>query len=449
RRRTLRYLQVHHPDADQRIAHALITYCFVSNPERKRLLLTWLSGQDVDEAEAQMIGLPPAWVEVDERYTDVSAARAAEEQALRAIQTIGILSTYYQPLILAFDQLEGLRDEERLTQRWGDTVREIFTMTPNFLVVTCIFPSLWESWFGRTLERSAAERISQQVIELERFGPRHAAAMLRSRLEPSFKRHGLPTNLYPFTEDDVGHLCFEAASPRAFLQKARRLFDAWLDEAYDDAPAEAAPAGVVTQEAIDACLREALDRFAREERGAYGAEIPIEQEFFGRVRDLVQTVLDRSGEEVEYDRASYGGYVMPPNLVVRPRRGGPSLCVAVMNGYGNSFAARARNLNKALLGGVQFDRVLVVRDRRCKTFAPKSKSQEYLAELEARGGRVVYAGADEVTALNALYDALIAVEEHDLSVGSVEIDKEQFVRHLRAEGVCLRTELFRRAGALS
>ena len=137
------------PDVDQRIAHVLITYCFVAREDRKRVLLTWLSGQDVDEAEAKDLGLDTSWVKIDE--TSCGGRRTQqqrEEQALRAIRTIGILSTYYQPLILAFDQLEGLRDQERLSQRWGDTVREIFTMTPNFLVVTCIFPSLWESWFN-------------------------------------------------------------------------------------------------------------------------------------------------------------------------------------------------------------------------------------------------------------------------------------------------------------
>ena len=159
RRRTLRYLQVHHPSVDQHIAHVLITYCFVLREERKRMLLTWLSGQDIDEVEAEALGLPASWVIADAAATDVSFQQQREEDMLRAIRTIGTLSTHYQPLILAFDQLEGLRDEERLTRRWGDVVREVFTMTPNMLVVTCIFPSLWESWFTHALDQSVAQRI--------------------------------------------------------------------------------------------------------------------------------------------------------------------------------------------------------------------------------------------------------------------------------------------------
>ncbi|MCC7418844.1 MAG: hypothetical protein IT428_01050 [Planctomycetaceae bacterium] len=116
---------------------------------------------------------------LDETSSDVSTQQQREEQALRAIRTVGILSTYYQPLILAFDQLEGLRDQPRLTKNWGDTVREIFTMAPNFLVITCIFPSLWDEWFRPNLDQSVSERIAQQSVTLETFGPQHGLKMLR------------------------------------------------------------------------------------------------------------------------------------------------------------------------------------------------------------------------------------------------------------------------------
>ena len=170
RNRTLRYLLLHYPGVDQRIAHVLITYCFTVQEDRKRMLLTWLTGQDIDESDAEFLGLPPSWTDSEEGVTDTSLQQQREEQSLRAIRTVGILSTLYQPLILAFDQLEGLRGEERLTQRWGDVIREIFTMTPNMLVVTCIFPSLWETWFKPNLEQSVVQRIAQSQFELEAAG---------------------------------------------------------------------------------------------------------------------------------------------------------------------------------------------------------------------------------------------------------------------------------------
>ena len=292
---------------DQKIAHVLITYCFVSREDRKRVLLTWLSGQDIDEAEAKDLGLPTSWVKFDESSSEAGAQQQREEIALRAIRTIGILSTYYQPLILAFDQLEGLREQKRLTERWGDTVREIFTMTPKFLIITFIFPSLWESWFNEELDRAVSERVAQQTVNLESFGPQHGLKMLATHLAPAFTKHRLPTNIYPFTDADVTKLCFQATSPRSFLQASRSLFQAWLD-GETSAPELVMPADpviVITQEAIDTLLRSTLLDLPD---GA-SASLPrqrnpdgVRSSTYGRVRSITETLLYFAEDKVTFGK---------------------------------------------------------------------------------------------------------------------------------------------------
>lgn len=448
RNRTLRYLQVNNPDVDQRIAHVLITYCFVSREDRKRVLLKWLSGQDIDEAEAKDLGLDPTWVKIDETSADVSTQQQREEQALRAIQTIGILSTYYQPLILAFDQLEGLRDQHRLSQRWGDTVREIFTMTPNLLVVTCIFPSLWESWFSHALDSSVTERIAQQSVTLETFGPQHGLKLLAAHLEPSFTKHRLPTSVYPFTDDAVSSLCGKARSPRSFIQGARSMFEAWLDG--DEDGVESEPPGVpavVTREAVDGLIRSTIEQAERRHLDSYDREIPIEQDLFGRMRNVVETLLAHSGERAAYDRATCGTKVMPPNLLVRLPGSGEDLCLCINNAEGTTFTARMRNLAEVMRSTTGPKKVVLLRDRRCK--AAGSKGQEYVEAVQEMGGAFLRAGDSEISILNAIYDTLVAIEEHDLSIGTHEIDKKQFVEFLKGEGVGRRTQLLRHAANLS
>jgi hypothetical protein len=450
RRRTLRFLKSTQPDVDQQIARVLITYCFVSREDRKRVLLTWLSGQDVDEAEAKDLGLPTTWVNIDESSSEASTQQQREEQALRAIRTIGILSTYYQPLILAFDQLEGLRDQERLTQRWGDTVREIFTMTPNFLVLTCIFPSLWESWFNEALDRSVSERIAQQTVTLETFGPQHGLKMLATHLAPAFAKHRLPTSIYPFTETDVTALCSQATSPRTFLQAARSLFESWLDgeTPTPEKPVPAEPVVVVSQEAIDTLLRSTLVTYEAEQRSAYDGEIPMEQDFLGRIKNITETLLKFGEEKASFDKATCGNKVMPSNFVLKPPQGEDPLCIAVLYSEGNSFAARMRNLNAEMRSAKAFKQAIVFRDRRCKQIGGKT-SKEYIEEFGNLGGVFLNVGGEEICALNAIYDTLVAIEEHDLSLGKHEIDKRQFVQYLRNEGTCRRTQLFRAAAQRS
>ncbi|PHS10626.1 MAG: hypothetical protein COA78_11250, partial [Blastopirellula sp.] len=445
RNRTLRYLQVHSPDVDQQIARVLITYCFVVREDRKRLLLMWLSGQDVDETAAEQLGLPTSWVSTEETDTDTSAQQQREEQALRAIRTIGILSTHYQPLILAFDQLEGLRDEERLTQRWGDVVREIFTMTPNMLIVTCIFPSLWETWFSPTLDASVTERVSQTQITLEQFETRHGLTMLETHLEDSFNQYRLPTNLYPFERTDIETLCNRSSSPRTFVQNARSLFDDWLDEEadVDDWEHQSSQDQIVTQSAIDKKLEERLTAFEQQQSLVYHQEFPIEEDFFGRIRSIMKTVLEKSSVSCRYERARYGTRVMPPNFVMQPTDGSPSVCIAIMQRNANAFAARLKNLRA--VRGEQFQELVIIRDRRCSPLGPRCR--EHLDEIQEEGTEYILADIDEVTLLQSIYDVLVPIEEHDVTIGSHEVDKAQFVQYLYAHNIDRRSQLFRKTAS--
>ncbi|MGF1583057.1 MAG: topoisomerase DNA-binding C4 zinc finger domain-containing protein [Gemmataceae bacterium] len=85
----------------------------------------------------------------------------------------------------------------------------------------------------------------------------------------------------------------------------------------------------------------------------------------------------------------------------------------------------------------------MIRDRRCKKLG--TMSQAHLDKALAAGAIFVHAGLDEVTCLNAMYETLVAVEEHDLTVGNHEIDKRQLVSFFRSSGILSRTELFRHA----
>jgi hypothetical protein len=410
--------------------------------------LTWLSGQDVDELEAKDLGLDTSWVKIDETSADAATQQQREEQALRAIRSIGILSTYYQPLILAFDQLEGLRDEQRLSQRWGDTVREIFTMTPNLLVVTCIFPSLWESWFNETLDESVTQRISQRTVRLETFGPQHGLNLLAAHMEPTFIKHRLPTNIYPFTENDVTALCSKATSPRSFIQGARTMFEAWLDE--DDAvaaPVKSITSAIVSRESIESLIRSTMAEFEKGHLETYDSDIPVEQDLFGRVKDIVETLLKHCGEKVAYGKATCGQKVMPPTLIVNPTEWADSLCIGIINGEAKSFAARMRNINEVLRSGGGPRRAVLIRDRRCKAIGIKGR--EYVSAFEEMGHVFLSAGEGEISALNALYDTLVAIEEHDISIGAHEVDKRQFVGFLKGEGSGRKPQLLRSAAQLS
>ena len=299
-----------------------------------------------------------------------------------------------------------------------------------------------------TLSPAVTQRVAQQIVTLETFGPEHGLKMLAAHMEPSFVKHRLFPSIYPFAEDDVAALCRSANSPRTFLQSARTAFEAWLDEedslavwAVPDVPL------VVTRESVDGLIRTTMQKFERGHLDTYDREIPIEQDFFGRTKNIVETILACSGEKAMYDRATCGTKAMPPNLIVRTPGGGESLCVCINNAEGNSFTSRMRNLAEVMKSADGPRRAILLRDRRCK--AAGSKGQDYVESFQEMGGVYLPSGGNEVSLLNALYDTLVAIEEHDLSIGKHEIDKKQFVEFLKCDGAGRKSQMLRSAAALS
>jgi len=436
RRRTLNFLRMNHPEVDRNIARALITYCFVEQDNNKRVLLTWLAGEEIEEAEATSLGLTRNWVEVDDDSTESSVRQQREEMALRALASIGILSTYYHPLILAFDQLEGLRDEERLTRKWGDAVREIFTMTPNLVVVTCVFPSLWKTWFTEVLDGSTTQRIAQSEVLLEPLTVQHARHILASQLRDSFVKHRLPTNIYPFEENDIGDLCHEKTTVRKLIQDGKRLFEAWLDEQDIDGVKRELFDTVVTHDGCMDLLRQKTNEFFNESMHSYGTGIPQEEDLFGRLREVLRNVL--ISEPVFWERADCYNRVMPSNLIIQAN--GRSACVAAMNSVANSFTARMRNLMTVMTHGEQFSSALLVRDRRCRQ--PGPRGQDYLESFLRAGGRLVELDPVEYSSLASLYDTLIAVQERAVVMGNHEIGRDQYISHFRESRQATESQVF-------
>ena len=319
------------------------------------------------------------------------------------------------------------------------------------LVVTCIFPSLWKDWFQQLLAdrvewKSVQERFAQQKVELDRFSAEHGVTLLASRLDSSFTKHGLPSNVYPFTEDDIQSLCSRSTSPREFLQSANELFQKWLD---GDAAASTGPAAVVvTQDSIDALIRSTQVGYESEYR-AGPPYVPNEQDLYGRIRNVLESVLTLSDERVTFALATAGGKVLPPSMILRgPGKTAP-LCLAVTNAEGNSLAACVKNLLGLIREGKQARRAVLLR---CGTCKPAGKrTADNLAELERLGGVVLLfkfdeaAGANELAVLNALYDTLVAIEERDLSIGNHCIDKRQFAQWVRTEGAARRSQYLRSA----
>ncbi|MDY7002977.1 MAG: exonuclease [Cyanobacteriota bacterium] len=140
------------------IFKGILRFCRYSDPSRRRIVTQWLAMNDLPAEELEKVQLFP-WSEEMSR----------EEVSLEAIKVLGCLSLLEKPLLLIFDQLEGLGQEhnERLLWSFGESIKEILTHVPNSLVILNLFPHRWQQ-FKQVFDGSVVHRISQSEIVLKK-----------------------------------------------------------------------------------------------------------------------------------------------------------------------------------------------------------------------------------------------------------------------------------------
>jgi DNA polymerase III epsilon subunit-like protein len=138
------------------ILQGILKFCSYTDPRRKDMVRRWLAASEIPQEEANSIGL--------ENWQD---DMGREEFSLEAIATFGKLSTLDEPLMIVFDQLEGLSDKPILLKNFGSAVKEILTHVPNSLIILNLFPDRWEQ-FQQFFDGSVVDRVSQYEVRLNR-----------------------------------------------------------------------------------------------------------------------------------------------------------------------------------------------------------------------------------------------------------------------------------------
>ncbi|AFZ37291.1 Exonuclease RNase T and DNA polymerase III [Stanieria cyanosphaera PCC 7437] len=159
-KRTLEWWLEHYGGAGYslEIIKGIIKFCSYSDFNYKKLVTRWLAADELAPEELDKIKLNN-WNE------EISK----ENFSLEAIAVLSKLSLLDEPLIIIFDQLEGLglKHHEKLLLSFGEAIKEIFTHVPNSLIIFNLFPSRWQH-FQQILDGSIVDRISQYQVTLEK-----------------------------------------------------------------------------------------------------------------------------------------------------------------------------------------------------------------------------------------------------------------------------------------
>ena len=190
------------------ILKGIVKFCSYSDPNKKRLVGKWLSASELEPAELESVGLMN-WKEDGNK----------EAFSLDAMKVFGKLSVMDEPLIIIFDQLEGLGLEynQELLHSFGNAVKELFTYVQNSLIILNLFPDRW-NYFKAFFDGSVIGRISQCQIVLHKPSEEKLQRLLALKAQG----HGVDIAQL-FTPEDLGDILSQA-SIREVLNRASHYY---------------------------------------------------------------------------------------------------------------------------------------------------------------------------------------------------------------------------------
>lgn len=158
----------------RQILQGLLRFCRYTDPRLRESCRRWLATGEHEPVERELDGLS-AW----------NDGQLREEFSLQAMRVIGMLCSLDQPLILVFDQLEGLwlEGNRPVLMSFGQVVRELFTHVPHALILLTLFPDRWQA-FQQDFDGSITDRVGQHLIPLEQPRPELLEEIIDLRLQP-------------------------------------------------------------------------------------------------------------------------------------------------------------------------------------------------------------------------------------------------------------------------
>lgn len=412
------------------ILRALINYVFYSDRIKRQEVFECLNNFEVDEETAKNVGLQ-AWKSFTEEATRNDVVSGREEWALEALRVVSTLGTYGLPLILAFDQLEGMRNRPELTQEWGKAIQEIMTHCHNLVVVCCIFPSLWKNWFCKPLEdgyspleEAVIHRIAATQIELDTLSFDSAKKLVRERLLSFQRKNDLPDSAATILTDDALMQIWQSldgTSARRLIQRCKSLYDSIVGQGSSASPKRDEPSDV-----IDRKIQQAL---------ASTASVENDGEWVGRLKELLEVTQKVVSNEALHllQRKTWGKKVVPEHVCLRIRdaSGSRVAVIAYCNLRGISLSARLRNW-RAMAETEPNSTFVFLRREDCPRPSPSSSSAQSMRAL-GRGFRELLKRADAY--ISACHAAFIAVEEQELRVEERLITLDDFAHFMATTGL--------------
>lgn len=200
------WAEEHSPDVRPGYLSHLLRLPFADRLDQ-RALWTWLAGREPSQV-------------LLERLAERTGLR--DDDILPAIRTLGMVASFGAPLVLVFDQLENLADDEGKTARiseYARVVSELRDTVSGLVIVQMALDAVWMSRIHPVLQPSMRDRLMEHVEYLDAPSPEERVALVRCWLQ------GLPEDQraapfpFPFTSAQLDAWKNDKAmTPRMLMQ---------------------------------------------------------------------------------------------------------------------------------------------------------------------------------------------------------------------------------------
>ncbi|MGL5082685.1 MAG: exonuclease [Microcoleaceae cyanobacterium] len=448
-----------------KILKGMIRFCGYTDFNRRQIITQWLALNDLSQADLDKVGLE-SWGE------DVSR----EEISLAALEVFSKLSLLDEPLIIIFDQLEGLglAHNERLLRSFGEGIKEIFTHVPNSLIILNLFPDRWEQ-FQQIFDGSIVDRVSQSQIFLnkpssqqlkkllelkiqsvsisleELFEPGEIAAILdqasiRAMLNTAadyyrYKIDGitLPKRLNPAAiepkmesevEKQLHQLMLDVAQMKQVIYQLTQRFDQ-LDQGTRETVESIPLLPPISNEFViqnqrsspfqDYALQETLQDYLQKQRSQLATsysqpQIITASDDLGKLTTILNA-LSRIISPLKFESLRLGMRVLPEHLRVQTAT--HQFVVAFLYQSGTQFFHRMRNFNELVKQHpeIQFN---LCRDVGAGLISAK-KSAELLEQFQnTTNGTFIIINQDQRMIFEMIYQMIVDIQNRDLDINLEE-----------------------------
>ena len=428
------------------IIKGMVKYCSYTDYKYRNISTLWLAGNVLTDEEAETVGLPNWGEEISK-----------EAFSLEAISVLGKLSVLDEPLIIIFDQLEGLGlpHNQEILLNFGEVVKEIFTHVPNSLIILNLFPDRWEK-FQTIFDQSIIGRVSQYQVSLRQPTETEVKSILKVKMQSvdipleqlfltedlddilgrkpiraalnraakyyDFRVNGipLPDERKPIRELDSNEkieqqLKFLQQQQQTSMEVLSQLIQAIQSpNAVDLSNLQNRLATYLSGETtipVNPVIEYLNEHRIELEQKYHNPSIISDGDDVGKLKNIAEALTHIQSFKLSQYRL--GKKVLPEHIVIE--RGNQYHVIAFLEISGTPFTSRISNFNELVINNSQSQFYLIRDERQPGITAKVGKERMQQLENSANGNFVLFNKEDRIL-FDLIYDLIISIHNKDLEI---------------------------------